>query len=79
MECIQIILLSICRISGIKGRVSEGRRGTEGLLHRGGVRHTSANCSLRTFWGTSSPTSNRSVEPSSIPRPNHRPQGNLII
>lgn len=60
--------------------ISDGRisgRWTLGLTERGGVRHASTSSSLSTVRGTNVPTSNRSVDPSSTPRPNHRPQGNL--
>ena len=69
---------NMCWISATERRVSCDRRGTLGLWQRGGgVRHVSMSSSLSTLWGTSSPTSKRSVESSSMPRPSHRPQGNL--
>jgi transposase len=71
-------LPSKCWISATEGRVSCDLRGTLGLWQRGGgVRHVSTSSSLSTLRGTSSPTSRRSVESSSMPRPSHRPQGNL--
>lgn len=57
------------------GRISG--RWTLGLRARGGVRHVSTNSSLSTVRGNSCPTNRRSVDPSSIPRPSHRPHGNL--
>lgn len=60
--------------------MSDGRisgRCTLGLTDRGGVRQASTSSSLSTVRGTNWPTSNRSVDPSSTPRPNHRPHGNL--
>jgi len=51
--------------------------GIEGLRHRGGVLHVSANSPLGTVLGTNSPTRSLSDDPSSTPRPSHRPHGNL--
>lgn len=48
-----------------------------GLRARGGVRHVSTSSSLSTVRGISCPTSSLSVDPSSTPRPSHRPHGNL--
>lgn len=58
---------------------NEGFLGILGDLHRGGVEHVSTNSSLSILFGTKAPTNNLSVEPSSIPRPSHRPQGNLKV
>lgn len=51
--------------------------GTFGDLQRGGVLQDSTKSSDVTWDGTSSPTRIRSNDPSSIPRPSQRPQGNL--
>lgn len=56
-----------------------GRRGILGDLHLGGVEHVSTNSSLSILRGTKAPTNNRSVDPSSIPLPSQRPQGNLNV
>ena len=56
-----------------------GFLGMLGDLHLGGVEQVSTNSSLSMLFGTIAPTNNRSVELSSIPRPSHRPQGNLKV
>ena len=56
-----------------------GRLGILGDLHLGGVEHDSTNSSLSMLRGTKAPTNKRSVDPSSIPLPSQRPQGNLNV
>lgn len=51
--------------------------GRDGLRHRGGVLHVSANSLLESEVGTSSPIRSLSVDPSSMPLPSHLPHGNL--
>lgn len=69
-----LLLIIVCISDGLRTVLPAA----QGDLDLGGVLQDTTKSLLGTDEGTKVPTNNLSVEPSSMPRPSQRPQGNLI-